>query len=37
MDPLVRELAARQADVVAAWQLLDAGWTRAMIDHHVKQ
>jgi predicted transcriptional regulator of viral defense system len=36
MDALVRDLAARQADIVAAWQLLAAGWTRAMIDHHVK-
>jgi hypothetical protein len=37
MHSLVRELAAGQADVVAAWQLLGGGWTRAMIKHHVNQ
>jgi Protein of unknown function (DUF559) len=37
MDVHVQELAARQEDVVAAWQLLDGGWTRAMIDHYVKE
>jgi Protein of unknown function (DUF559) len=31
----LRELAAQQADVVAAWQLLAAGWTRRKIDHWV--
>jgi hypothetical protein len=37
MHALVREFAARQADIVAAWQLLEAGWTRAMIDHYVQE
>lgn len=31
------ELAAKQQDLVAAWQLLAAGWTRAMIEHHAEQ
>src|SRR3954452_697424 len=31
------ELAARQLDLVAAWQLVEAGWTRAMVDHHVRE
>ena len=35
MDPHLRRLAARQADVVAAWQLLERGWTRHKISHHV--
>jgi very-short-patch-repair endonuclease len=35
MDSDVRALAARQADVVAAWQLRAAGWTRGKIRHHV--
>jgi hypothetical protein len=35
MDSLARSLAARQADVVAAWQLRAAGWTRDKIHHHV--
>src|SRR3954462_3945676 len=30
-----REFAARQRDLVAAWQLVRAGWTRAMVDHYV--
>jgi hypothetical protein len=30
-----RQLAARQRDLVAAWQLIRAGWTRAMVDHYV--
>ena len=34
MDAHVRALAARQADVVAAWQLREAGWTWAKIRHH---
>jgi very-short-patch-repair endonuclease len=32
MDVHLRELAARQADVVAGWQLLTAGWTPRMVD-----
>src|SRR4051794_38756833 len=32
-----REFAARQRDLVAAWQLLGAGWTRAMVDHHARK
>jgi hypothetical protein len=35
MDVHVRALAARQADLVAAWQLRAAGLTQAMIDHGV--
>jgi very-short-patch-repair endonuclease len=31
----VRKLAARQADLVAAWQLIDAGWNRRAIEHWV--
>jgi very-short-patch-repair endonuclease len=34
MDPHLRELAARQADMVAAWQLRAAGWTEGKIHHH---
>jgi hypothetical protein len=34
MDPHLRALAARQADVIAAWQLLEAGWSREKIRHH---
>src|SRR3954452_2057334 len=33
----LRELAANQADLVAAWQLLAAGWTRGMVDYRVQQ
>jgi very-short-patch-repair endonuclease len=33
----VRELAARQYDVVAAWQLLDGGWSRSMIKHRLSE
>ena len=33
MDAHLRELAANQADIVAAWQLLAAGWTRDRIRH----
>src|SRR3954468_9449196 len=32
-----RDLAARQRDLVAAWQLVRAGWTRAMVDHYVRE
>jgi very-short-patch-repair endonuclease len=35
MNVRLRELAARQYDVVAAWQLVEAGWTRRMIDHRL--
>src|SRR4051812_48206510 len=35
MDSHVRQLAARQADVVAAWQLRAAGWTEKKVRHHV--
>src|SRR5436190_24264056 len=33
MDPHLRAFAARQADVVAAWQLREAGWTWEKIRH----
>src|SRR3954452_20574002 len=32
-----RDLAAGQRDLVAAWQLVRAGWTRAMVDHYVRE
>jgi hypothetical protein len=35
MDAYIRGLAARQVDVVAAWQLLAAGFSRRMVDHRV--
>src|SRR4051812_202702 len=34
MDVRLRELAARQRDLVAAWQLLRRGWTLRAIKHH---
>ena len=37
MDVHLRELAAAQADVVAAWQLMARGWTRMAIEHHARQ
>src|SRR4051794_36906700 len=37
MDPRLRSLASEQGDIVAAWQLLAAGWTRAMVDHRVAE
>jgi very-short-patch-repair endonuclease len=37
MDAQVRELAAVQGDIVAAWQLLAAGSTRRMLDHRLRQ
>jgi very-short-patch-repair endonuclease len=36
MDVRLRALAADQGDLVAAWQLLAAGFTRAMVDHRVR-
>jgi very-short-patch-repair endonuclease len=37
MDVRVRKLAARQADLVASWQLLAAGYTRHGINHGVSK
>lgn len=37
MDVRLRELAARQYDVVSAWQLLAAGMTRKAVVHHVSR
>src|SRR5687768_7930894 len=37
MDVHLRELAAAQADVVAAWQLIARGWTRSAIEHWAKR
>ena len=37
MDVHLRALAARQADVVAAWQLLEAGATRGMVEHRLRE
>src|SRR2546423_4592579 len=37
MDSHLRMLAARQADVVASWQLREAAWTKGKIRHHVRQ
>ncbi|MEA2375436.1 MAG: hypothetical protein QOD53_1899 [Thermoleophilaceae bacterium] len=36
MDVHLRALAARQYDIVAAWQLMRWGWTRRMVDHGVE-
>src|SRR5436309_6906513 len=36
MDPHLRSLAAGQADVVAAWQLLQRGWSRKKIEHYIQ-
>lgn len=36
MDPRLRFLASRQDDVVAAWQLTEAGWSRKQIYHHAR-
>jgi hypothetical protein len=36
MDSHLRFLASRQDDVVAAWQLTHAGWSRKRIEHHVR-
>jgi hypothetical protein len=35
MDSQLRTLAARQDDVVAAWQLREAGWSAGQIRHHL--
>src|SRR4051794_36365868 len=37
MDVRLVELAATQRDVVAAWQLLRAGWTLRAIKHHAAE
>jgi very-short-patch-repair endonuclease len=37
MDSHLRKLAARQADVVAAWQLRAAGWSAKRVSHHAAQ
>jgi very-short-patch-repair endonuclease len=37
MDTCLAELAAQQAEVVAAWQLLGAGWSRDRIAHHARR
>lgn len=37
MDVHLRKLAAAQADVIAAWQLLETGMTRRMIDGRVQR
>jgi very-short-patch-repair endonuclease len=37
MDVHLRKLAAAQADVIAAWQLIAHGWTRKAIEHRVRQ
>src|SRR5256714_1512541 len=34
MDAALRELAIRQSDLVTAWQLRAAGWSRKKIEHH---
>jgi hypothetical protein len=36
MDHHLRALAARQADVVATWQLREAGWSPGKIRHHAE-
>ncbi len=36
MNVHLRELAAAQADLVASWQLVDAGWTRRMIEQQAR-
>src|SRR5205807_6831460 len=35
MNVRLQELATRQADLVAAWQLREGGWTWRKIQHHV--
>jgi Protein of unknown function (DUF559) len=37
MDVGLQQLAARQLDLVAYWQLIEAGWSRWMIAHHAHQ
>lgn len=37
MDVQLQRLAAAQADVLAAWQLVEAGWTRKAIWHWARQ
>jgi Protein of unknown function (DUF559) len=36
MDSHLRKLAARQVDVVAAWQLRGAGWSHHKVAHHTR-
>lgn len=36
MDSHLRDLAARQVDVVSAWQLVRCGWSRHKIAHHAR-
>jgi very-short-patch-repair endonuclease len=36
MDVRLSQLAAGQADLVAAWQLLAMGWTESMIEHRLR-
>jgi plasmid stabilization system protein ParE len=35
MDAALRQFAIAQEDLVAAWQLLGAGWTRRKVEHHI--
>src|SRR4051812_25106681 len=37
MDVHLREVARRQADLVAAWQLLEVGWSRKRIERRIEQ
>ncbi len=37
MDVRVRELASRQADLIAAWQLRDLGWSQSTITQHARR
>ncbi|HKP91143.1 MAG TPA: type IV toxin-antitoxin system AbiEi family antitoxin domain-containing protein [Thermoleophilaceae bacterium] len=37
MDVRLQEIAARQDDLVASWQLIAAGWTERMVRHHSRQ
>jgi hypothetical protein len=36
MDSHLRMLAARQADIVATWQLRDAGWSKKKVRHYAR-
>lgn len=37
MDHLLRFLASRQDDVVAAWQLRQGGWSKGKVEHHQRR